>query len=59
MCAEAVWWRCHRRIIADYLLAAGADVRHILNHGKIEPAHMTESAVSQPDGGLIYPAHAR
>jgi uncharacterized protein (DUF488 family) len=59
MCAEAVWWRCHRRIIADYLLAAGADVRHILTHGKIEPAHMTESAVSQPDGGLIYPAHAR
>jgi|SRR5690242_2618671 uncharacterized protein (DUF488 family) len=59
MCAEAVWWRCHRRIIADYLLAAGADVRHILTHGKIEPAHMTESAVSQPDGSLIYSAHAR
>ena len=56
MCAEAVWWRCHRRIIADYLLAAGADVRHILAHGKIEPAHMTESAVLQPDGSLIYPA---
>ena len=52
MCAEAVWWRCHRRIIADDLLAAGADVRHILNHGKIEPAHMTELAVSHRTVGL-------
>lgn len=58
MCAEAVWWRCHRRIIADYLLAEGADVRHILAHGKIELAHMTESAVPQPDGILIYPANS-
>ena len=30
MCAEAVWWRCHRRIIADYLIAAGEPVVHIL-----------------------------
>ena len=30
MCAEAVWWRCHRRIITDYLLAAGMEVKHIL-----------------------------
>ena len=29
MCSEAVWWRCHRRIIADHLLAAGEDVRQI------------------------------
>jgi uncharacterized protein (DUF488 family) len=56
MCAEAVWWRCHRRIIADYLLMLGADVRHVLGHGKIEPARVTESAVSQRDGTLIYPA---
>ena len=32
MCAEAVWWRCHRRIIADYLLAADERVMHILRH---------------------------
>jgi uncharacterized protein (DUF488 family) len=31
MCAEAVWWRCHRRIIADYLLAVDRDVWHILS----------------------------
>src|SRR4051812_32472338 len=34
MCAEAVWWRCHRRIIADYLVAAGETVFHILGPGK-------------------------
>jgi uncharacterized protein (DUF488 family) len=33
MCAEAVWWRCHRRIIADYLLAAGKPVFHIMGPG--------------------------
>ena len=40
MCAEAVWWRCHRRIIADYLLADGIPVMHIMGHGKIVPAKM-------------------
>jgi uncharacterized protein (DUF488 family) len=55
MCAEAVWWRCHRRIITDYLLAAGADVRHILGRTKIEPARMTPAAVPEADGTLIYP----
>lgn len=50
MCAEAVWWRCHRRIIADYLIAAGETVFHILGHGRIEPAYMTEAAHVGPDG---------
>jgi uncharacterized protein (DUF488 family) len=44
MCAEAVWWRCHRRIITDYLLAAGESVFHILGPGHIEPAKMNEGA---------------
>jgi uncharacterized protein (DUF488 family) len=34
MCSEAVWWRCHRRIIADYLLAVGVPVAHIMGHNK-------------------------
>ena len=34
MCAEAVWWRCHRRIIADYLLTAGEQVFHILGRAR-------------------------
>jgi uncharacterized protein (DUF488 family) len=55
MCSEAVWWRCHRRIIADYLLAAGEPVFHILGPGKIEPARMTEAAQAGSPGSLRYP----
>jgi uncharacterized protein (DUF488 family) len=55
MCAEAVWWQCHRRIIADYLLAAGETVLHILAGNRIEPAHMTEGAKPGPAGSLTYP----
>jgi uncharacterized protein (DUF488 family) len=44
MCAEAVWWRCHRRIVADYLLAQGVDVMHIMAPGKIEPACQARSS---------------
>jgi uncharacterized protein (DUF488 family) len=56
MCAEAVWWRCHRRIIADYLLAGGAEVVHILDKGKLEPARLTEGAAPRPDGTVLYAA---
>ena len=56
MCAEAVWWRCHRRIIADYLIAAGEDVLHILGANRIESARMTIAARLQPDRTLAYPA---
>lgn len=56
MCAEAPWWRCHRRIITDYLLNAGVAVAHILGPGKIEPASMTPGAVPQPGGTVHYPA---
>jgi uncharacterized protein (DUF488 family) len=56
MCAEAVWWRCHRRLIADYLLAAGDQVLHILALGRIDPATLTPAARPGPeDGTLIYP----
>jgi uncharacterized protein (DUF488 family) len=55
MCAEAAWWRCHRRIITDYLLAAGDDVRHIMGEGKIEPASLTPGAEPRPDGTIVYP----
>jgi uncharacterized protein (DUF488 family) len=56
MCAEAVWWRCHRRIIADYLLAGGAHVEHIMGPGKIVPATLTPGARIMADGTLRYPA---
>ncbi len=56
MCAEAVWWRCHRRIIADYLLAGSEEVFHLIGSGKIEPARMTSAARLIASGTLIYPA---
>jgi uncharacterized protein (DUF488 family) len=56
MCAEAVWWRCHRRIITDYLLAGGWQVRHILALGQVVPATVTPGARVMPDGTLSYPA---
>ena len=56
LCAEAVWWRCHRRIIADYLLSAGEHVFHIMGAGKVVAAVLTPAAVRQPDGTLVYPA---
>jgi uncharacterized protein (DUF488 family) len=56
MCAEAVWWRCHRRIIADYLIAAGEKVFHILGADHVDPAHMTEAARPGGHGALVYPA---
>jgi uncharacterized protein (DUF488 family) len=55
MCAEAVWWRCHRRLITDYLIAAGETVLHIMGDGRSEPARMTEAAQPQPDGSITYP----
>ena len=44
MCAEAVWWRCHRALIADFLKAGGAEVIHILDQKKNEPHPFTSAA---------------
>ena len=54
MCSEAVWWRCHRRIISDYLLARGVPVLHIMGPGKITPAVLTPSAHELRNGTLVY-----
>lgn len=54
MCAEAVWWRCHRRIIADYLLARGRTVLHLMGGDRLEPAHLTPGA-EVTDGKVLYP----
>jgi uncharacterized protein (DUF488 family) len=56
MCAEVLWWRCHRRIIADYLIAAGEDVLHILGLHKIETAQITGAARVGSAGMLTYPS---
>jgi len=55
MCAEALWWRCHRRLIADALVVRGWDVEH-LGIGDEPVSHsLTEFAVVGPDGMLTYP----
>ena len=54
MCAEAVWWRCHRRIVADHLIARGEEVFHIIA-GRIEPAKLTPGA-RIAGGRVTYPA---
>lgn len=55
MCAEALWWQCHRRIIGDYLLTAGIDVFHILGPHETIPAELTPGAEPQADGSIHYP----
>ncbi len=58
MCAEAVWWRCHRSLIADYLKARGVEVMHILAANKVEP-HPFTSAARILDGELSYSSESR
>jgi uncharacterized protein (DUF488 family) len=53
MCAEAVWWRCHRGLISDYLKADGFEVTHIMSAVKAEP-HPFTSAARIIDGRLSY-----
>ncbi len=53
MCAEAVWWKCHRSLIADYLKARGTEVIHIINANKTEP-HPFTSAARIVNGTLDY-----
>jgi uncharacterized protein (DUF488 family) len=53
MCSEAVWWRCHRSLIADYLKAAGVDVQHILSPKNSE-LHPYTAAARLVEGRLSY-----
>ena len=55
MCAEALWWQCHRGLIADVLKASGHEVIHILAGSKTEP-HPFTSAAQIVDGKLTYAA---
>jgi uncharacterized protein (DUF488 family) len=53
MCAELLWWRCHRALISDYVKARGIEVTHIVDANKIEP-HPFTSAAKIVDGALSY-----
>jgi len=55
MCAEAPWWRCHRRLVSDALVVGGWDVRHILPDGGSAPHELTAFAVVEGTS-ITYPA---
>ncbi|MBS0478675.1 MAG: DUF488 domain-containing protein [Proteobacteria bacterium] len=54
MCSEAVWWRCHRRLVADYLIRANRAVYHLMGKDAVQPAKITPAAVYAGDG-IHYP----
>ncbi|MEO6984748.1 MAG: DUF488 domain-containing protein [Paralcaligenes sp.] len=55
MCSETVWWRCHRRIISDFLVVArGMDVRHLMHDGRITQHKPTEGIRLREDGLVVY-----
>lgn len=55
MCSEAVWWRCHRRFVADYLLYGGRDVFHLMGPARADVARMNDAARAE-GASLVYPA---
>ena len=55
MCSEAVWWRCHRRLIADNLISEGRTVFHLMGEAGVQPATQTVGAVATA-AGILYPA---
>ena len=57
MCAESLWWRCHRRLLADFAVAArGEPVRHLLQDGRIEEHRLSPGLRRRDDGLLVYDA---
>jgi uncharacterized protein (DUF488 family) len=49
MCAESLWWRCHRRMVADALVASGIEVAHIMEGGRLDPHRLSRSARGEDD----------
>jgi len=56
MCAEKLYWKCHRRLLSDYLTAQGVEVKHIVEAGKLQPHRLTPGAVITADAAVIYPS---
>jgi uncharacterized protein (DUF488 family) len=54
LCAEAVPWRCHRRLISDALVARGVQVMHIMGPGRADPHQLDANARLLPGGRLLY-----
>jgi uncharacterized protein (DUF488 family) len=54
MCAEGLFWRCHRRLVSDFLVANGVMVQHIMPTGELRPHKLTSGAVIE-GGRVTYP----
>jgi uncharacterized protein (DUF488 family) len=54
MCAEGLFWQCHRRLVSDFLVAGGVTVQHIMPSGALQPHKLTRGAVIE-DGRVTYP----
>jgi uncharacterized protein (DUF488 family) len=55
MCSESLWWRCHRRLVADFVsVARGTEVRHLMHDGRIEPHRLSPGLRLRDDGLLVY-----
>jgi uncharacterized protein (DUF488 family) len=55
MCSESVWWRCHRRLIADFLvLARNVPVEHLMHDGRLTPHEPAPGARLRDDGLVVY-----
>ena len=55
MCAESVWWRCHRRLLADAaMLRGGAEVVHLMHDGRMTAHRLTDGVRLGDDGVLVY-----
>ena len=54
MCSESIFWRCHRRLVSDFLLVQGITVQHIMSSGELRPHTLTEGARVEA-GELTYP----
>lgn len=54
MCSESVWWRCHRRLLADHLvLVRGVEVTHLMHDGRLAP-HVPTQGVRLAGDTLVY-----
>ena len=57
MCSESLWWRCHRKLLADFAaIARGVDVRHLMHDGRAEPHRPSGGLHLREDGFLVYDA---
>jgi uncharacterized protein (DUF488 family) len=56
MCAEKLYWKCHRRLLSDHLVAQGVEVVHIVESGRIFAHKLTAGAVVTANGGVCYPS---